>query len=432
MKRLFLLLATFGLLATACESNQAGDQNGNGGGSSPKIELSKTKRCVASTSGEYAIMVTSPYQWEAVSKNNNWIIVESASGIAGSEELRFRVEANESNEVRKGTILVYNTSSNIIAELSVVQAAKGQSLEDLEEEENKNDNNSGNGGGSGSNGGNGSGNSGGSGNNGGGSGSGAGEKKLVKMVYTDGDYSDARIFSYDNQGRLVQCVYESTSEGQTTLVCTYSYEWRLDTIIGHYEYEYTYTMMDELCTEKISSTYTHALNNHGLVKSSEELEIRTSSHSPEPYKSESQYVYVYNASKRPIEVECRWKSQGGTNSSYEWDADKLLLGNYSSIASPDTSNSTFTYDGTLCRKGYNPEIAVEIRLCADEALTLAHPELFGVRTMHLPATITYIMSYTDDTPKYSYSYKMDNEGYITKITCTDNNGYSYSYILTWE
>ena len=401
MKKLFLLLATFGLLATACESNQTGDQNGNGGGSSPKIELSKTKRCVASTSGEYAIMVTSPYQWEAVSKNNNWIIVESASGIAGSEELRFRVEANESDEVRKGTIVVYSTPSNLVAELSVVQAAKGQSLEDLEEEENKNDNNGGNGSGNngdgnGGTGGNNGGNNGdGNGGNGGGSGTGAAEKKLVKMVADYGRDKHTTNYSYDDRGRLIslEFVYESIYGNNETEIT--QYEWSDNAVKAIYQggSSTTYTLSD------------------GLLQSFTE---RGAPYSVNCYYKGGRLDYIVDEA----------------TTTYTWEGDKLT-----SINSSNES-TVFTYSGT-CQKGYNPLIGMF--LCGDTDLLVANPDLIGARTKQLfqKAHYEYVSKEKSDKGGYDYeetiySYEFNSEGYISKITTMFNGEPDCVTTLTWE
>ena len=122
MNKLFLpLLAVVGMMFIACEGGLDNEDNG-GNPSTPKIELSKQTIEVEFESGTYTVSVTSPYSWDAVSKNS-WIVIETETGIAGTKELSFKVERNEDEKVREGTILLTNSAFNLAAELYVVQKA---------------------------------------------------------------------------------------------------------------------------------------------------------------------------------------------------------------------------------------------------------------------------------------------------------------------
>ena len=88
----------------------------------PKIELMRETIEVEFEPDIYTVEVFSPYSWKAES-DNDWIIVESKTGIAGVENLEFRVTRNEEEKVRKGTITVYNSTHNLSAELYVAQKA---------------------------------------------------------------------------------------------------------------------------------------------------------------------------------------------------------------------------------------------------------------------------------------------------------------------
>ena len=120
MKKLFLLLAILGMVFTACESGGSVEEENGGNATTLKIELSKQTVDVDFEVGSYSISVTSPYSWDAVSKND-WIIVNSKTGIAGTKELTFSVKRNEEEEIREGTIVIKNEDYNLIAELYVVQ-----------------------------------------------------------------------------------------------------------------------------------------------------------------------------------------------------------------------------------------------------------------------------------------------------------------------
>ena len=88
----------------------------------PKIELAQQSIEVEFEPAEYEVAVTSPYSWEATTKSD-WIVVESETGIAGEEKLKFTTLRNEEEQVRKGTITLKNTDYNLVAELYVIQKA---------------------------------------------------------------------------------------------------------------------------------------------------------------------------------------------------------------------------------------------------------------------------------------------------------------------
>lgn len=88
----------------------------------PQLEISQESVELEFEPNSYTVEVSSPYSWKAES-DNDWIIVESKTGIAGVENLEFKVARNEEEEVRKGTIIVYNSIHNLSAELYVIQKA---------------------------------------------------------------------------------------------------------------------------------------------------------------------------------------------------------------------------------------------------------------------------------------------------------------------
>ena len=126
MKKILLLLAAVGTIFTACQGGLDNEENG-GTPSTPKIELSQQIIEVGFKADTYSVSVTSPYSWEAVSKND-WIIVDNTTGIAGTEVLRFSVARNDMEEVRKGTIVLINLTYNLATELYVVQKASAPEI----------------------------------------------------------------------------------------------------------------------------------------------------------------------------------------------------------------------------------------------------------------------------------------------------------------
>jgi len=119
MKKLLLLLATVGIIFTACEGGFGKEENG-GTPSIPKIELSQQSIEVEFEPAQYTVDFTSPYSWEATSKND-WIIVDTPNGIAGDKELKFTTLRNEEEQERKGTIIIETSDYNLVAELYVIQ-----------------------------------------------------------------------------------------------------------------------------------------------------------------------------------------------------------------------------------------------------------------------------------------------------------------------
>ena len=122
MKKLLFLLATVGIIFTACEAGGDVEEENGGAPSTPKIELSQQSIEVEFEPAKYEVAVTSPYSWEAKAKND-WIEIETRTGIAGMKTLKFSVTRNEGVEIREGTIVVKNDDYNLIAELYVTQGA---------------------------------------------------------------------------------------------------------------------------------------------------------------------------------------------------------------------------------------------------------------------------------------------------------------------
>ena len=121
MKKIFLLLAAVGMVFTACQGGLDNEENG-GTPLTPKIELSQKTIDVGYETTTYSVSVTSPYSWKAES-DSEWIVVDSKTGIAGDEKLKFTTLRNEEEQERKGTILLINTTYNLAAELYVIQKA---------------------------------------------------------------------------------------------------------------------------------------------------------------------------------------------------------------------------------------------------------------------------------------------------------------------
>ncbi|MBO7264229.1 MAG: hypothetical protein J6U93_06900 [Alistipes sp.] len=120
MKRLLSFVSLCCLIFVAC-SNEDGLDNGRPT-PNESITLSQTVVEVGFEPDTYSVSVTSPYSWDATAKND-WIVLNTTSGTAGTKELQFITKRNYKKEVREGTIVIQNKDAGLYAELSVVQEA---------------------------------------------------------------------------------------------------------------------------------------------------------------------------------------------------------------------------------------------------------------------------------------------------------------------
>lgn len=121
IKRLIFLFASVVLFFTSCE-NGLNNEGNEVAPSTPGIELSQQIIDVDFESAVYSISISSPYSWKAVS-DNDWIIVENNIGIAGTSILSFKVLLNTEDKERRGSIIIANSSHNLIVEFYVIQKA---------------------------------------------------------------------------------------------------------------------------------------------------------------------------------------------------------------------------------------------------------------------------------------------------------------------
>ena len=120
MKRLILFWALWSFVFTSCEYVSNIEEDSGNTPSIPQIELTQQTIEVDFESNEYAIPITSPYSWEAKSKND-WLILKTESGIGGTKDLKFYVERNVEEVIREGTIVIQNEDRDLYVELYVSQ-----------------------------------------------------------------------------------------------------------------------------------------------------------------------------------------------------------------------------------------------------------------------------------------------------------------------
>lgn len=205
------------------------------------------------------------------------------------------------------------------------------------------------------------------------------EKKLVKMSADGGIYN----FAYDSKGRLttVSSVgYDGYHWGDL------QYTWGDDVITVYYN-DYAHGDGDD------SYSYTLTLKD-GLVSSSSLGD-----------------TFAYNDSGRITQ----WHDYY-VDRTIRWDGDKVV-----NIGFGDES-TTFTY-GTSCQKGYYAILPMLINYHnLSNLLFIAHPEIAGMQTIHLPTTIG----------SQSVIYEFDKDGYISEMKYQEGDMYVEYYTLTWE
>ena len=219
-----------------------------------------------------------------------------------------------------------------------------------------------------------------------------GDKKLTRLSITTDEYVS---FTYDDKGRLIKAeeVHGSDYSFAETMI------WGDDAV------KISTKELQE--GKEYNGNYTLPIVN-GLVQS---------------YNSNSsQYTAVYNQSNRLIE----WGEERD-QTIIIWDGDKLVsaTNNYYD----HVYDYTLTYEKS-CNKGYFPILGDLINV-GHSFIFLAHPELLGLRTTQLPASVTY----TSDNKSLgttSFSYELDKLGYISKIITKEENSEPYTYTLTWE
>ena len=207
------------------------------------------------------------------------------------------------------------------------------------------------------------------------------EKKLTKITVDDSSIA----FTYDKNSRLIKAErndgYKQTVKWENNVVKT---------------------------TDNVDYIYSLRLSN-GLVQSLY-------------YDDEEDCKAIYNLSNRIF----KWESDE-IQTKFIWDGDKLTFATYQEYGT--SYQDALTY-GKSCKKGYFPLFHLILEFESELYLLYAHPELFGLRTTQLPVSHTctygYNLSYTE-----TYSYEFDKEGYITKITQTEDGNVN-TFTLLWE
>ena len=215
------------------------------------------------------------------------------------------------------------------------------------------------------------------------------EGKRLLSVYSTNDQFE---FEYDENGRLKSARYYERSNGQIshssyTKNCKFTWHEDKIEVVENEDLRYTLNVVDGLVRT------TEYENDHDLDEEfsyNKDNRVRTTRSYP---------LTKYNT----------WR--GDTLVSIENDYPEYV--------------AELTYaNGLSCKAGYFPLIPDMIGFGC-EALFTAHPELVGMRTNILPDT------FSPESGKVSFTYKFNEEGYITTIK-EKNDRVTYTYTLTWQ
>lgn len=229
------------------------------------------------------------------------------------------------------------------------------------------------------------------------------EKKLMKIVTVDESGNEMGLrFHYDNNGKLNKVQFNNAEDGPDLRTSKYSWD---GNVINFKEPNSQDTFKFTIDDQFIISYENGSISRSYLYFSDRLDKIN---------------LGVTDSFGKPAYI------------STIWNEDKLV--EIKDVAST-TTVTTITY-GKTCNKGYCPIIPsmiegskhlLDVTDASIMGLYVAHPELFGVRTSQLPATITTTDRWGDSKSE-NISYEFSEDGYISKIIWEDD----YSLNLIWE
>jgi hypothetical protein len=263
-----------------------------------------------------------------------------------------------------------------------------------------------------------SGQSGDSGNNGSGQSGTNTSKKLVKIDIDYPGESETINFQYDKQGNLS---FVSEEEGDEISEFTFTYDEDRILMTGIEDKELDGSDPGE------SKKMTYYLSN-GKVTSIRDEEINLDPESEESYDY-SYYDFEYdNVQKRLVRVTANSNSSYGSyyyTNSYEeefsWFGDKLVTLSYDSDSWSYPVD--FYYDEPISCKGFFPLTCISSEALHECYLLMVKPELASIKTNTLP---------NSSSDGGTYTYELDNEGYLRKMCERRNGGQPVYYIFTWK
>ena len=261
---------------------------------------------------------------------------------------------------------------------------------------------------------------GGSGNNGSDNSGTNTSKKLVRM---DIDYpwvNEIVKFQYDNQENLT---FVSIEKGNEISEFTFTYDDDKILMNGIEEKHLDGSSLGE------SKKTTYYLSN-GKVTSIRDEEIDLNDR-----EGEQSYEYTYlnfeydNTQNRLVRVNENYNDsygdfyyQGSYVEEYSWLGDKLI-----SITVPaENYGEYFNYTESMTCKGFYPLLCLNSDALEECFLLMVKPELASIKTNTLPNSSSV------NNHSYTYTYELDNDGYLKKMCKQLDDEAPVYYIFTWK
>lgn len=135
MKKLFLLLTLFGVLAVSCENldgiiNNSQTPNGNTDVNHIFITDSEGEYVVNAEGGEIILVITTNIEYDIVIPGDaqSWLSVADTRAELRMEKLTFTVAENKTNDERSSVVTLYDKDGNILQKINIIQSAKSNTI----------------------------------------------------------------------------------------------------------------------------------------------------------------------------------------------------------------------------------------------------------------------------------------------------------------
>ena len=135
MKKLFLLLTLFGVLAVSCENldgiiNNPQNPNGNTDVNHIFITDSEGDYVVNAEGGEFVLVITTNIEYDVVIPGDaqSWLSVADTRAELRMEKLIFTVAENKTNDERSSVVTLYDKDDNILQKINIIQSAKSNTI----------------------------------------------------------------------------------------------------------------------------------------------------------------------------------------------------------------------------------------------------------------------------------------------------------------
>ena len=135
MKKLFLLLTLFGVLAVSCENldgiiNNPQNPNGNTDVNHIFITDSEGDYVVNAEGGEIVLAITTNIEYDVVIPGDaqSWLSVADTRAELRMEKLTFTVAENKTNDERSSVVTLYDKDDNILQKINIIQSAKSNTI----------------------------------------------------------------------------------------------------------------------------------------------------------------------------------------------------------------------------------------------------------------------------------------------------------------